>query len=145
MTRTLPVARTEFIQAMSRDTVQTERPRFVAVLDAMIAWSLARPELLRFRAEDSHRGVVSFERIGSKVVFWSAYTKREDWPKLELLPQASRTLTPDERASATEALNASSRAQLTKDDKLRIGFGALKNVEARGAVLSMMEKLLQLT
>lgn len=145
MSRTLPVARDEFITAMSRDTVKPERPRFLAVLDAMIAWSVARPNLLKFHVDDSHPGVVSFERVGSKAVFWSASARRSDVPKLELLPRASRALTPEERANVTNALNAHSREELAVGDPLRIGFGALKNEAARTAVLSLMDELLAVT
>lgn len=145
MTRTLPTARTEFINAMNRDTVPTEQPRFTAVLDAVIAWSVARPGLLRFRADETHPGVVSFERVDSKVVFWAATPRRRDVPKLDLLPRAARNLTPEKRADAMEALNAHSREPLTPEDPLRIGFGALKNTNARAAVLELMDQLLVVT
>ena len=62
MARTLPQARDEFIVAMNRDTAGTDRPRLLAVLDALIAWSVARPNLVRFRPEDSTKGVLTFER-----------------------------------------------------------------------------------
>jgi len=144
-TRTLPLARDEFIAAMNRDTVGSERPRFLAVLDAMIAWSVARPTMLRFRAEESHRGVVSFERVGSNVVFWAACPRRNEAPKLDLLPRAARALSTDERATAMNALNAHTRETLTVEDPLRIGFSALKNVAARAAVLELMDDLLVVT
>ena len=145
MSRTLPLARDEFNTAMSRDTVKPERPRFLAVLDALIAWSLARPTMLKFHVDEGHPGVVSFERVGSKAIFWSASARRSDVPKLELLPRASRALTPEERANATSALNAHSREELAVGDPLRIGFGALKNEAGRTAVLSLMEELLAAT
>ena len=145
MTRTLPLARDEFVSAMHRDTPGTDRPRYLAVLDAMIAWSLARPGKLRFRADETRQGVISFERTDSSVVFWSARPKRGDSPKLELLPRGSRALSPDQRASAVSALNSHSRAVLAADDPLRIGFGALKNTTARKAVLELMDSLLQTT
>lgn len=145
MSLTLPVARSEFISAMSRDTVVPERPRLLAVLDALIAWSVARPTMLKFHADEGHPGVVSFERVGSKAIFWSASARRGDCPKLELLPRASRALTPEERANATIALNAHSREELAVGDPLRIGFGALKNEAGRTAVLALMEQLLSAT
>ena len=36
MTRTLPIARDAFITAMNRDTAGSDRPRYAAVLDALI-------------------------------------------------------------------------------------------------------------
>lgn len=145
MSLTLPVARTEFIAAMSRDTVVPERPRMIAVLDALIAWSAARPTMLKFHVDEGHPGVVSFERVGTKAIFWSASARRGDCPKLELLPRASRALTPEERANATSALNAHSREELAVGDPLRIGFSALKNEAGRTAVLALMEQLLSAT
>ncbi|MGH7665286.1 MAG: hypothetical protein ACRENI_13500 [Gemmatimonadaceae bacterium] len=142
MTRTLPAARNEFITAMKRDTVDTERPRFLAVLDAMIAWSAAHSAQLRFRAGETRPGVVSFERVGSKDVFWAACPKKRDTPRLELIPRAARTLGAEQRAAAANALNAHSRETLSSDDPLRIGFGALKNGTARAAVLALMDQLL---
>src|SRR3712207_2115017 len=50
MSRTLAVARQEFVAAIKRDTPGPDGPRLVAVLDALIAWSVARPALLAFRA-----------------------------------------------------------------------------------------------
>lgn len=142
MSRTLAIAREEFIAAMNRDTDPTEQPRMVAVLDALIAWSRKHPEEIRFRESEKHAGVVSFERIGSNLVFWSAHPRRREVPKLELLPRAASVLTAEDRANAMSAINANSREGLLEDDKLRIGFGALKNVTQRNAVLAMMEQLL---
>jgi hypothetical protein len=145
MARTLPQARDEFIVAMNRDTAGTDRPRLLAVLDALIAWSTARPELVRFRPEDSTKGALSFERVGTKLVFWTATPRRGDTPRLELLPRATKALTSEQRAAAVAALNAQSREVLEEDDPLRIGFGALKNLTARAAVFALMEELLVIT
>ena len=144
-TRTLSMARTEFIAALNRDTGKTERPRFLEVLDAMIAWSLARPDRLKFRNDETKQGVISFERVGSNVVFWSVQPRRGADPTVEFIPRSGSVLTETDRTEAMNALNAHSRAALTKDDKLRIGFGALKNQSARAAILAMMENLLLVT
>ena len=53
MAATLPLAREEFIRQMYRDTVVVERPRLLAVLDAVIAWSATHPERVRFRPDDN--------------------------------------------------------------------------------------------
>jgi hypothetical protein len=145
MTRTLAVARAEFIKALTRDTGGSDRPRFIAVLDALIAWSVAHPDQLSFRIEESQQAVVSFERTTSKVVFWTAHPRREGNPKLELLPRAATLLTDEQRAATMEAINAHTSDPLLEDEKLRIGFGALKNTAGRTAILALMEGLLLVT
>jgi hypothetical protein len=142
MTRTLSVAREAFVAAIKRDTPGTELPRLVAVLDALIQWSVARPELLVFRTDDGASPTVSFERVGSKVVFWSARVTRGEGPKLEIYPPTGRGLTAEDRTRVMELLNVHSRDVLVEGDRLRIGFGALKNVAARTAVLALLDELL---
>jgi hypothetical protein len=145
MTRTLSQARDEFVTAMNRDTVGTDRPRLLAVLDALIAWSVARPTQVRFRPEDSTKGVLTFERVGTKLVLWTATPRRADTPRLELLPRGTKVLSEEQRASVVSSLNAHSREVLESDDALRIGFGALKNPAARAAVLAVMDELIAIT
>ena len=142
MTRTLPLAHQAFVAAMQRDKPGTDLPRFVAVLDALIAWSVARPGLLAFRADEGRKDVVSFDRAGSKMVFWSAQVTRGTGPRLEIHAPSGRALSAEERTTVMETLNANSRMVLVEGDRLRIGFGALKNVAARAAVLGLMEQLL---
>jgi hypothetical protein len=145
MSATLSLARDAFIRCMNRDTDRLERPRLLAVLDTMIAWSVARPKLLKFRADEGEKGVVRFERVGSNQVFWSASPRRQEAPVLELLPGASRVLTPEERASAISTLNSHTRETLEPTGRLQIGFGALKNAAANAAVLELMGALLAKT
>jgi hypothetical protein len=141
MNRTLPLAREAFVAAITQDTPGTDLPRFVAVLDALIAWSVARPRLLAFRAA-AGKGVVSFSRAGEKGPFWSAQVTRGVGPRLEIhLPSAS-ALDDAQRARVMQTLNAHSRAVLVEGDRLRIGFGALKNAAAQAAVLALMDRLL---
>ena len=142
MSRTLPLAHQAFVAAIQRDTPGTDLPRLVAVLDALIAWSVARPEHLVFRADEGRNDVVSFERTGSKVVFWSAQVTRGTGPKLEIYPPTGRALSAEDRTTVMETLNLHSRELLVEGDRLRIGFGALKNVAARTAVLDLMDRLL---
>jgi hypothetical protein len=142
MSRTLPLAHQAFVAAMQRDKPGTDLPRFVAVLDALIAWSVARPGLLTFRADEGRKDVVSFDRAGSKAVFWSAQVTRGTGPRLEIHAPSGRALTAEERTTVMETLNANSRQVLVEGDRLRIGFGALKNPAARAAVLALMEQLL---
>lgn len=140
--RTLQSARAEFIRSMNRDTTKTDGPRLLAVLDALIAWSQAHPNQLRFRASETKSGALSFERVDSNEIFWTAQTARGASPRLALIPRAGRMLTDEERAHAIATLNTYSREALASDAKLHIGFGALKNAEARAAVLALLDELL---
>ena len=142
MSRTLPQARQAFATAIERDTPGTDMPRFITVLDALVAWSVARPDLLAFRDDEKRSDTISFELVGSKVVLWSAQAARGAGPKLEIYPPTGRSLSEPERATVMQTLNAHSREVLVEGDRLRIGFGALKNVAARTAVLNLMEQLL---
>lgn len=142
MSRTLDVAQQHLMAAIQRDTPGTDLPRLAKVLDALIAWSVARPDQLAFRTDEGRTEVLSFGLTGTKVVFWSATVTRGAGPKLEIYPPTGRALSPAERAHVMETLNAHSREVLVDGDRLRIGFGALKNDAARAAVLGLMEELL---
>jgi hypothetical protein len=142
MSSSLPAARDAFIAAIKKDTPGSDLPRFVAVLDALIAWSVARPDQLAFRADGARNAVVGFSRAGSKGAFWSAQVTRGTGPKLEISSPMGSALSDEERATVLETLNAHSRVALEEGDRLRIGFGALKNAAAQAAVLALMERLL---
>jgi len=141
MSRTLPVARDEFVAAMKRDTTGAELARLVAVLDALIKWSVARPQTLSFQGGTA-AGVLAFECVESKEVCWSARVARGDAPKLELYPPTGRSLSPETRAKVVETINAHTRQGLNADDRLRVGFGALKNANALAAVTTLLGELL---
>lgn len=142
MSRTLTEARTSFITAMNRDTAGSDRARYIEVLDALIAWSVARPDQLQFREEETNGGVVSFCRAGTKVVFWAARSMRHDGPKLELLPHGAGLLSEERRTAARETINGCSRNLLEPEDRLSIGFGAMKNPNVRNTVFTLMSELL---
>ena len=142
MSRTLPIAHQAFVAAMQRDKPGTDLPRFVAVLDALIAWSVAHPALVSFRSDEGRKDVISFARAGSKSVFWSAQVTRGTGPRLEIHAPTGRPLDTEERATVMQTLNAHSREVLVEGDRLRIGFSALKNPAALAAVLALMEQLL---
>jgi hypothetical protein len=142
MSRTLPAAREALVAAITRDMPGTDLPRYVAVLDALLAWSAARPALLEFRAGEGRKDVVSFARVGTNAVFWSVQVTRGVGPKLEIHTPSGRPLSAEERARVLETLNAHSRAVLVEGERLRIGFGALKNAAAQSAVLALMDALL---
>jgi len=144
MSRTLRSARDTFVAAMKRDSTGTELSRLVAVLDALIKWSAARPQKLAFQ-DDSAPGVLAFQCVDSKEVCWSVRTTRGDAPKLEIYPPNGRSLSAETRAKVVETLNAHTRQVLTENDRLRIGFGALKNANALAAVTALLGEILTAT
>lgn len=146
MSRTLPTASQAFVAAIARDTADADLPRLVAVLEALLAWSAARSAQLAYRADEGRTEVIRFERVGAdagpKAVFWSAQVTRGAGPRLEIHASTARPLTAEERATTMETLNAHSREVLVEGDRLRIGFGALKNDAGRASVLALMDRLL---
>ena len=142
MSRTLASAREALVAAIRQDTPGTDLPRLVAVLDALIAWSVARPGTLAFRGGTGKLDTVAFELVESNVVFWSAQVTRGTGPKLEIYPPSGRSLSEEDRTRVMETLNAHSRQALEDGERLRISFGALKNPAAQAAVLGLMEQLL---
>ena len=141
MSRTLPIARDAFVTAMKRETSGVELARLVAVLDALIKWSVGRPNVLSFQS-DSPGGVLAFQCVESKEVCWSARVTRGDAPKLELYPPTARSLSPEAREKVVKTFNTYAREELGANDRLRIGFGALKNSNALEAVTTLLGELL---
>jgi hypothetical protein len=146
MNRTLPIASHDFVSAISRHTEGSDLPRLVGVFDALLAWSAARSAQLAFRADGGRTEVICFERVGqdsgSKSVFWSAQVTRGAGAQLEIHAPSGGALSAEERAATMETLNAHSREVLVEGDRLRIGFGALKNATGRASVLALMDRLL---
>jgi hypothetical protein len=142
MPPTLSSAREEFIKHMYRDNLAAERPRLIAVLDAVIAWSAAHSDVVRFRPDDNTKGVIRFEDVATSNVFWVVTPRRQNVPLLQLLPGSSRLLTDDERSEIVTRLNAHTREE-NPAGRMHIGFGALKNPAGRAAVLELMDELLE--
>lgn len=142
-TRTLSAAREAFVATIARDTPGVDGTRLVRVLDALIGWSVARGARIAFRGEDARDDVMAFELVDTRAVFWSAAAARGASPTLEIIPRAGLSGRAEERARVLETLNLHSRAALVSGDRLRIGFGALKNDGAREAVLALMAELLE--
>ncbi len=143
MTEERSAAQQAFVAAMQRHTPGTDLPRYVAVLDALLAWSAARTDRLRFLPGGKRKDVIRFERAKTKEVFWSALVTRTEGPKLEIHLAAGRPLSAEDRAETMRTLNLHSRNVLVEGNRLRIGFGALKNAAALAAVLALMERLLE--
>jgi hypothetical protein len=76
------------------------------------------------------------------VVFWSAQVTRGTGPRLEIHTPTGRALSAEDQTMVMQTLNANSRQVLVKGERLRIGFGALKNPAALTAVLALMDQLL---
>ena len=142
MSAALDATRTAFIAAVRHETPGTDLPRYVAVLDALLAWSTARSDRLVFSEAARRPGVIRFARAKSKETFWSVQTVRASAPMLEIHLASSRPSSAIDRAEAMRILNAHSRAVLVEGDRLRIGFGALKNAAALAAVLELLDRLL---
>ena len=142
MAATLNAAREEFMRHMYRDTSIAERTRLLAVLDAVIEWSAAHPESVRFRPDENSKGMIRFEETTTHSVFWTATPRRQNSPLLQLLPGGARLLTDDVRADAVNRLNSCTRED-NPAEKMHIGFGALKNLEGRAAVFQLMDELLE--
>ena len=142
MSRTLPESRQALIGAMKRDTPGTDLARYTAVLDALLAWSAARPAFLTFRDGETRADVVSFNRAKTKEAFWSAQVTRDTGPRLEIHLAAARPMSAQDRAKVMETMNQYSREVLVEGERLRIGFGALKNAAALAGVMALMEELL---
>ena len=142
MTPALDATRTAFIAAVRQETPGTDLARYVAVLDALLAWTTARGDRLTFSAAPRRPGVIRFERAKSKETFWSVQPVRAAAPMLEIHLASSRPSSAADKAEAMRTLNAHSRAVLAEGDRLRIGFGALKNAAALAAVLELLDRLL---
>lgn len=142
MPPTLATAREAFIREMYRDNTVAERPRLLAVLDAVIAWSSANAGRVRFRPDENTKGVIRFEDISSNAVLIMMSPRRENVPVLQLLPGAGRLLTEEERSDIVARLNSYTR-ELNPLGRMHIGFGALKNATGRAAVFALMDELLQ--
>jgi hypothetical protein len=146
--RTLPLARAAFLDAVRRDTPGTDLARYTAVLDALLDWSAARPDQLRFRADPGPASVIRFDCAATARVLWTVRAVRGAAPALDLAaPTGSEGDTPTaagraRAAAATATLNAHARAVLADGDRLRISFGALKNAAALAAVLALLDDLL---
>jgi len=141
MSTTLSAAREEFIKHMYRDNVVADRPRLLAVLDAVLAWSAAHPELIRFRRDENTKGVIRFEDVASNTVFWAASPRRSNVPLLQILPGATRFVSHETRAEAVARLYAHTR-EANPNGNIHCGFGDLKRPDGRAAVLELMDELL---
>ena len=134
--------RTTFIEAMRKETPGTDLPRYVAVLDALLAWAGERSSRLALRPAARRADLIRFDRAGTKASFCSIQAPRAGAPTVEIHLAPSRPSSAEHREEVLRTLNAHSRIALVEGDRLRIGFGALKNAAALAAVLAVMDRLL---
>jgi len=137
----LVALRAAFLAAVARDTPGSDLPRYTEVLDDLLAWGALRQDRFAACLEPSTAGVISFAPVaGTTGPRWSMRPVRGDAPVVEVLP-APGALQDAQRARVRALFNAHSRAVLGADDRLRIGFGALKNLTARDALLALLDGL----
>ena len=141
MSATLSSAREEFMRHVYRDNGLAERPRMLAILDAVIAWSASRPDQVRFRPDDNTKGLIRFEQVSTNTIFWVAAPRRANAPLLQLLPGSGRLLSEEDVNDVVGRLNSFTREE-NPAGRMHISFGALKNPAGRTAVLELMDELL---
>ena len=142
MPPTLASAREAFIRQMYRDNAAAERPRMLAVLDSVIAWSNAKAGKVRFLPDENTKGCIKFEDATSNAVLLMVSPRRENAPLLQLLPGSARLLTEDERTEVVTRLDALTR-ESNPFGRMHINFGALKNDTGRAAVFALLDELLE--
>jgi hypothetical protein len=134
--------RAAFLVAVARDTPGSDLERYTVVLDDLLAWAAANPDRVVAMPAAGTPGVIAFAPAsGATGPRWSVRPVRGETPVVELLPAAGD----DQEAASTRVralFNAHSRAVLGPDSRPRIGFGALKNPEARAALLALLDELL---
>lgn len=134
--------RAGFLAAVARDTPGSDLVRYTAVLDELLAWVAARPDRVVASAATGSSGAIAFApAAGTSGPRWSVRPVRGEGPVVEVLPASGADQ--DEVSDRVRALfNAHSRAVLGPDARPRIGFGALKNADARAALLGLLDELL---
>lgn len=143
MTDELTEFRQSFTRTIGRDTSPTELQRHVAVLDDLLGWSGARGRPVVARPSGAKGDALQIEHVEGRFVLCTIRVSRSAGATLEIRPPTGRDLSEADRERVLSTLNRFSRGEpLEAGDRLRIGFGALKNAEARKAVLALMDDLL---
>ena len=143
MQQIVPEFRQTFATMIGRDTSHTELSRHIAVLDVLLAWAAAPRRRLVPRVSGTKADAVFFDHADARIALFVVRVSRSAGATLEICPTTGRTLSADDLATVLVTLNGCSRgAALVQGDRLRIGFGALKNVAAREAVCGLMAELL---
>lgn len=141
--QSLVALRAGFLAAIARDTPGSDLPRYTEVLDDLLSWGASHGDRVAACLEPTTAGVISFAPVAGTVgPRWSMRVVRGDAPVMELVP-APGAQQEAERNRVRELFNAHSRVALGAEDRLRIGFGALKNPTARGAVLALLDGLVE--
>lgn len=139
----LDASRTAFIAGVRRETPGSDLPRYVAVLDVLLAWAATHADRVVLSPSARQPRRIRFEHVGTRSPLWSAHAKRTGSPMLEIhVESSSPTPGGERRAEVMRTLNAHTRVTLAEGDRLLIGFGALKNDAALAAVLALLDRLL---
>lgn len=143
MSDALTEFRKTFTTTIGRDTSPAELARHVAVLDDLLKWCEAPKRQLAPRPTGGKTDVLQFEHTEGRFVACTIRVSRSAGGTLEVYPPTGRDLSEVDLDRVLATLNEYSRGEpLVAGDKLRIGFGALKNATARKAVLALMDELL---
>lgn len=143
MTDDLTDFRQCFARTIGRDTSPTELQRHVAVLEDLLGWCTARGRPLVARAAGTKGDALQVEHVDGRFVLCAIRVSRSAGGTLEIRPPTGRDLSESDRERVLATLNRFSRGEpLEPGDRLRIGFGALKNGAARTAVLELLDDLL---
>lgn len=119
-----------------------ERRRFTEILDHFIDWSFKRSAEIDHFDGNYDQHVVSFKHRATGVVFWSAYPRRGDGAKLEILPGGHGSLSVDRLQDALSVIGAISKEPVSDATTLRIPFSALKSELRREYVTALLERML---
>jgi hypothetical protein len=118
-----------------------EQARFAGVVDDFIAWSLKHPAAVK-HAAGYGQDVVAFTRTRDGAVLWSAFPRRNDGAKLELLPGKSAAMDDALRQEVLEVMQPFSETPLEAKSKLLAPFLKLKRSETRQKVKALLERLI---
>jgi len=118
-----------------------ERERYATVIDDFIGWSLKHPGSVAHAAE-YEQDAVAFTRTSDGLVLWSAYPRRYDGARFELLPGKASSLSAELRQEVLAVMQPlSEEPELTKS-KIVAPFLKLKRAETRQKVMVLLDRLL---
>lgn len=118
-----------------------ERERYATVIDDFIGWSLKHPGAVT-HAADYEQDAVAFTRTSDGVVLWSAYPRRYDGAKFEVLPGKASSLTAEMRQEVLAVMQPLSEDPEVAKPKIVAPFLKLKRAETRQRVMVLLDRLL---
>lgn len=138
----LKQCRDDFCAKMSTFVAHAgERERFANVVDDFIGWSLKHPGTVE-HASDYEQNVVAFTRTSDGAVLWSAYPRRVDGAKFELLPGKASSLAAELREAVASVMQPLSEDPDVVKPKIIAPFVKLKRSETRQRVMGVLDRLI---